>query len=126
MFIVSLPGVSQRLLEKSFCCREDVRLVGIAEGGLSALKAAKDLHPEVVVIDSNLPVEETAALVREIRAIDARPSTVVLVENSSQFARAWQAGPDIVMRGYELELRLDALLQELRAGSHGTQAGSPR
>jgi len=113
VFIVSLPGISQRMLENVFCSRDAVNLVGTAEGGLSALKEIKDLKPQVIVIDTNLPHTEAAELTHAIKASDFNPITLILVETSQQIEQANKIGPDYVLLSYDLSCRLNNVLKEI-------------
>ena len=61
-FIVSLPGLSQRMLEQTLSCHEGFDLVGTAGGGLSAIKMIEEIQPELIVINSNFPDKETLFL----------------------------------------------------------------
>ncbi len=57
--------------------RDDVELVGEAEDGQAAVEAASQLHPDVVVMDLNLPRLDGVEATRAIRA--HQPSTQVLI-----------------------------------------------
>ena len=61
--IVSLPGMFQHMLKETFTRRADVEVVGVANGGLSAIDLIKKQLPELVVIDSNIPRAEASELI---------------------------------------------------------------
>ena len=62
--LVSLPGLVQEATRAALMLLEDVTLVGIISGALSATALLPQLQPDLLVVDANLPEEEVEALLR--------------------------------------------------------------
>ncbi len=63
---------ARRLLEA-----EGYRVVGEAEDCASALEAARDLHPELALVDIYLPDGDGVELASRLTALDAPPEVVL-------------------------------------------------
>jgi DNA-binding NarL/FixJ family response regulator len=110
MLIVSLPGMMQRVLQETFTKRADVNLVGIACGGLSAIQMIWHHQPALIVINSNLPEDETRELIQWLKNEQPQILSVAIGETSQQIRRAAAAGADFTLRSYSLSDNLDRLL----------------
>ena len=77
----SFRATARLLLES-----EGYRVVGEAPDGLTAIAAARDLHPDVVLLDVNLPDLDGFAVAERLTAAN-RPPAVVLTSSrdSSDF-----------------------------------------
>jgi DNA-binding NarL/FixJ family response regulator len=98
----------------------DIETVGAAENGVEALRLARELRPDVVLMDLRMPEMEGAEATRQIRA--AAPEIEVLVlttyaDDDSLFP-ALQAGA----RGY---LTKDASAEEIEQAIRALAAGRP-
>lgn len=78
-----------------------MEVVGSVADGVEAVQAAARLHPDVVVMDINMPLLNGIEATRGIVALDPRPSVLILsMHGSSEHVyRALQAGA----RGYLLK-----------------------
>jgi chemotaxis response regulator CheB len=114
VLIVSLPGMMQNIIRETFIKRADVDLVGIACGGLSALKMIGRYLPDLIVINSNLPETEMSELIQLVKKDHPRIVSVVLGETSQQVNRAAFAGADFALRSYSLPVQLNRLIGSLR------------
>ena len=119
--IVSLPGMLQNELVQLMARKTDVNLIGVASGGLSALNLIMRHDPVIVVINSNLPEMEAAALIQAIKETHGQTYSLTLVETTQQLQRATLAGSDLVIRSYNLSSNLDQVLKELRDRSNGVK-----
>ena len=117
VLVVSLPGYLQNMLYETFNNRLDVDLVGVAGGGLSAVSTIKQKLPDLVVIDSSVPVSEATALILWMKEEYQRAWSLVLVETTQQSNKATGTGADIVLRSYSLGDHLDRVLEDLRSNS---------
>jgi DNA-binding NarL/FixJ family response regulator len=113
ILIVSLPGMMQSVLRETFSSREDVELVGIASGALSAVSLIPKQKPDLVVIDSNLPGDEKAQLVQWLKEDGQKSRSLILVETTQQSKQAARMGADIVLRSYSLPDSLDSVMQTM-------------
>jgi len=118
VLVVSLPGFMQNMLCETFNNRLDVDLVGVAGGGLSAVSTIQKQQPDLVVIDSSVPVSEAKALILWMKEEYQRAWSLVLVETTQQSNKATGTGADIVLRSYSLGDHLDRVLEDLRSNSH--------
>jgi DNA-binding NarL/FixJ family response regulator len=113
VLIVSLPGMMQNIIRESFVKRVDVDLVGIACGGLSAIKMIGRYLPDLIVINSNLPETETSELINWLKNEHPQILSVALGETSHQVNQAAFAGADYVLRSYSLPDQLNRLMGSL-------------
>jgi chemotaxis response regulator CheB len=105
----------QNVLKEIFIRRPEVDLIGIANGGLSAVTMIKHQSPDLVVIDSNIPVSEASQLIQITKDELEQVRTLVLVETTQQLKRATDLGADLTLRTYTLADKLDMLLSQLRS-----------
>ena len=117
VLVVSLPGFMQNMLCETFNNRLDVDLVGVADGGLSAVSTIQKQQPDLVVIDSSVPVSEATALILWMKEEYQRAWSLVLVETTQQSNKVTGIGADIVLRSYSLGDHLDRVLEDLRSNS---------
>ena len=117
VLVVSLPGYLQNMLYETFNNRLDVDLVGVADGGLSAVSTIQKQQPDLVVIDSSVPISEATALILWMKEEYQRAWSLVLVETTQQSNKATGTGADIVLRSYSLGDHLDRVLEDLRSNS---------
>lgn len=99
-------------------------LVHEAHDGALAVAVAKSRHPDVVLIDLELPVIDGYEVIKEIRRDPLLEATGIVAMSSSAFAPelklALQAGADILATRYSSEEELIATTeraQALRAGA---------
>jgi two-component system response regulator NreC len=76
-------------------------VVGEAEDGLDAIKSAKSLTPDVVIMDLSMPKMNGVAAIKEIKRVTPNTKIVVLTvhKNEEYILAAFQAGSD----GYVLK-----------------------
>lgn len=105
--------------------QSDMRVVGEASDGLEAIVMARNLHPDIVLMDVSMPgtdgIEATRALKQELP--DMRIIMLTVREESDLLFEAIKAGAD----GYLLKtIRAHQLVEMLRAAHRGDAAISPR
>lgn len=64
---------------------EGFEVVGEAENGVAALRAAKELHPEVVLLDVQLPDFDGFEVADRLRRLDPAP-IVILTSSRDEYA----------------------------------------
>ncbi len=114
VLIVVLPGMMETLLKRTLTNRSDVSMIGSASGGLSAVSMIKEELPDLVIIESNFPDNETTRLVAWIREKCQKTRTLVLVETTQQHNQASQAGADIILYSYALAEKLDQVIEKIK------------
>jgi DNA-binding NarL/FixJ family response regulator len=91
----------------------EVEVVGEAADGEEAIQQAEALHPDVVLMDLEMPVLDGWEAIRQIKERQLAPRVVVLSIHVDQESaqRAIQAGADaIVPKGVDFGTLLDAIL----------------
>ncbi len=110
----------KRLLETE----PDIRVVGEAADGLEVLNMVDDLHPDVVLMDINMPVADGIAATREIARKHPKTGVIVLTmhKEDGHAVRAIQAGA----RGYLLKnAKATELVSAIRAVERGASLVDP-
>ena len=113
--LASAPGIAEQSLRVTLESLPSVRVIGTAAGCLSALQMVYDMQPDLIVIDSNLPLEDVQELLRQLQREGLVTRSIVLAATSGQVRRALAAGADAA-------LRRDASIGQLSAvvaGFHG-------
>lgn len=114
VLVVSLPGLMQNMLCETLDNKIGVDVIGVASGGLSAVSMIQKHQPDLVVIDSNLPVTEAKALILWMREEFQHVLSIILVETTQQLKQASSIGADFSLRSYSFSENLDGLLERLR------------
>lgn len=96
----------RRLLESE----PGVVIVGEAADGVQAVSLARDLSPQIVILDLNLPDRQGLEVLRDLTALDSRPRTIILTVaiDKAHIAQAFQLGA----RGIVLKETASDLLME--------------
>jgi DNA-binding NarL/FixJ family response regulator len=91
-------GVVQRILEKQI----DLTIIGTVSRGVEAVQKAKELHPDLILLDINLPDINGLEATRQILTLDCPPKILILTSEPSPnlVVSAFQAGAS----GYVLKL----------------------
>jgi DNA-binding NarL/FixJ family response regulator len=105
-------------LEGLISYQEDFKVVGQAEDALGAVGLAQELHPDVVLMDIDLPGEDGVSATRRIKS--AVPGTTVVMltayDDTDRLLEALKAGA----QGYLLKnIRSAELLDQLRGLAAG-------
>ncbi len=118
--IASLPGIAEQSLRATFESLPSVQVVGTAAGCLSALQMVRDKQADLVVLDSNLPLEDVREFLRQLAQEGSETRALVLAATSGQVRQALAAGANAA-------LRRDASIRQLGAVVdgfyHAGQAG---
>lgn len=111
----------QHLLDEA----PDVEVVGCAANGAEALSLATELHPDVVLMDLQMPVMDGVEATRRIRA--GVPGTDVLVLTSFSDGERIIEALDAGAMGYLLkDAEPEVVLEGLRAVKRGDSPLHPR
>jgi len=105
--------------------QEDFEVIGEASDGLEGVKRAKQLNPDVVLMDLHMPgtsgLEALKILVEEMPNIEVLMLTVS--EDSQDLMQALQSGA----RGYLLKnIEIDFLVDSIRHAAKGESVMSPQ
>lgn len=116
--IASLPGISEQSLRATFESLPSVQVVGTASGCLSALQLVRDSQADLVVLDSNLPLEDVRELLRQLEQEGLETRTLVLAATYAHVRHLLAAGADAA-------LRRDSSIRQLGATVDGLQQANP-
>jgi DNA-binding NarL/FixJ family response regulator len=83
-------------IKASIDAESDLIVVGTAADGVQAVEVARREHPDVVVLDSNLPNGDSVEATREIAGDPARARVLILAEREDD---------DLLLRGVEAGAR---------------------
>lgn len=117
-------GIVRRGLRSILESEAGVTVVGEAADGHEALRLAKDLHPDIVILDVAMPLLNGIDVAARLQKMDRAPRTVILSMHSdeSYIIRALAAGA----RAYLLKDATDEdLLPAIRAVAAGRRYFSP-
>lgn len=119
VLIVSLPGILRRILMDTLE-QLPVSVIGVATGGLSAVEILKGHQPDLVILDANLPYQETFMLLKHIRAEYPSLRCLVLSETSRDRASLAEAGADFSLLSLDVPRELSRVIGEVQT-SPGSQ-----
>ena len=104
---------------------EDIELVGVARDGAEAVERARELEPDVVLMDLEMPRKDGIEATREI--LSERPDTAVLVLTSFSDRSRILGALDAGARGYLLkDVTSDEVAEGIRAAARGESPLDPR
>jgi DNA-binding NarL/FixJ family response regulator len=90
----------------------DILIVGEGCNGLEAIRLADALHPEVILMDLDMPVLDGYEAIRQIKASQpyCRIIALTIHDGSTERERAHQAGADdFITKGPSLARLLDSI-----------------
>ena len=116
--IASVPGIAEQSLRATLDALPLVRVVGTAAGCLSALRMVQQRQVDLVVIDSNLPLEDVHVFLRQLKQEGLNTRSLVLAATTAHVRAALAAGGDAA-------LRRDVSIRQLGAVLAGFQPATP-
>jgi DNA-binding NarL/FixJ family response regulator len=118
-------GVIREGLGRLIAAIDDIELIGTAADGAEAIERARELQPDVVVMDLDMPRVDGIEATR--RVLDERPETAVLVLTSFSDRPRILAALDAGARGYLLkDAASDDIAEGIRAAARGEAPLDPR
>ena len=124
VLIVDDHSMVRRGLKSLLSLHEDIIVVGEAEDAASALCAAMDLLPEIVLLDIRLPSESGLEVTRRLREVLPQAKIIALTahDNDEFVMQAMRGGA----RAYLLKSTSDeSLVDTIRAVHEGRRVLSP-
>ena len=105
-------------LKALFADESDIEVVGEAKNGVEAVKAALEIHPDVVIMDLQMPKKDGVEATRELS--EKLPSAAVAIlttyGTSDGIAHALQAGAKGAMLKTADDARLVSSIRKISAG----------
>lgn len=112
--IASAPGFAEQSLRATLESMPSLDVVGTAAGCLSALQMVRDRQADLVVLDSNLPIEDVREFLRQLEREGLATRSVVLAATSGHVRHALAAGADAALRRDASLRQLSAVLAEFQ------------
>lgn len=113
LMIVSLPGTWQRALQKSIAVHPFVEVVEVVSGSLSALQLAREAHPDLLMIDSSIPFDDTIALIQSLKQEIPEMQFIVVTDTTQQRRQVVRAGADYTLSSFDFDSQICAILNQL-------------
>jgi DNA-binding NarL/FixJ family response regulator len=117
--IASVPGVAEQSLRATLESLPSVQVVGTASGCLSALQMVRDSQADLVVLDSNLPLEDVREFLRQLELDGLETRSLVLASTYAHVRHLLAAGADAA-------LRRDSSTRKLTEAVDGLHQANPR
>ncbi|BAZ53160.1 response regulator receiver protein [Nostoc sp. NIES-4103] len=84
VLVVDDHELTRLTLQLAFSCQENIQVVGLATNGQEAIDMVKNCHPDVIVLDLQMPVMDGWSASSHIKAIS--PNTQILAYSSVEEA----------------------------------------
>ena len=110
------PAV-RRGLRMRFALEPDLEVVGEAGGVAEAISLAQVLHPDVVLMDVEMPGVSGIAAIATLRRVASHSTVVIftLYDDAAMRARAWEAGATAFVAKHQTEETLLAAIRRAAA-----------
>jgi two-component system, NarL family, response regulator LiaR len=121
VLIVEDDPMMQLGLEQALSSQPDIKVVGLAEDGFLAVKAAIELKPDLIVMDIGLPRQDGIAATQQIK--DALPNVRVVMLTSytaeTEVVAALSSGADAYcVKGANIDRLLTAIYTAREGGAY--------
>ncbi|MBD2387973.1 response regulator transcription factor [Cylindrospermum sp. FACHB-282] len=80
VLVVDDHELTRLTLKLAFSCQENIQVVGLASNGQEAIEMVKCCHPDVIILDLQMPVMDGWSASGHIKAIS--PNTQILAYSS--------------------------------------------
>jgi DNA-binding NarL/FixJ family response regulator len=84
VLVVDDHELTRLTLQLAFSCQENIQVVGSASNGQEAIEMVKRYHPDVIILDLQMPVLDGWSASGQIKAIS--PNTQILAYSSVEDA----------------------------------------
>jgi DNA-binding NarL/FixJ family response regulator len=113
--LVSMPGLVQQATRSTLASCPEADLIAVASGALSATKVLSQVQPDLLLIDANLPAEETEALLGWVKEHCQSVQCAVMTVTSQQRDQALTWGADLAIHRAGLADQLPPALRHVPA-----------
>ena len=94
--IVSAPGIMRDSLRALLASFPQIKIIGTADGCLTAHNMVKALSPDLVVVDANHPESEVVNLLQSLDASQCAPRSIIFANTPGQKEKLKKAGAGAV------------------------------
>jgi len=126
LIIVAHPGSWQLVLQKNIETHSFIKVVGTVSGSLSAIQLASQCQPDIVLIDSSIPVDEVVVLIQKLKAENPEVASIAIADTSQQRLRMAQSGADYTVSSVHYETQLREIFSQQEQRLSGGKPGSAR
>ena len=112
--IVSLPGTWQRVLQKNLASYPYVKVVESVNGSLSASQLTRQHQPDLILIDSSIPLDDVIALIRIVKLESPKTRSIVIADTTQQSRQIIEAGADYTLSSYHFEAQIREIFTQLK------------
>ena len=113
VIIATLPGTWQQLLMNNLDSDPRVNVIAVAHGSLTAVQLVKEHHPDMILIDSTIPIDDSVAMIQNIRLESPGLVSIVIGDTSFHRQRAIQAGADFALSTYKFPYQIHEILNNI-------------
>jgi DNA-binding NarL/FixJ family response regulator len=125
--IVDDSRTIQAMLDNAFSKRTDFRVVGFSSDAATAVDMIRNLMPDIVTIDLNMPYIDGATLLRMVADLETVCKIVVSdapLKNLALAASLGQAGAALCLGKTDLAADPDAFFTKVRTAARGIRKGA--
>jgi DNA-binding NarL/FixJ family response regulator len=122
--LVDDHDITRNLLASHIARIPRIEIVGHARDGDEGVRQAASLHPDLVLMDVQMPRMDGIAATRAIKRFPTPPRVVIVSASPSYFREARAAGADACCEKSHLRAQLLGLIQGLFPHEGGDQDGS--
>jgi two-component system, LytTR family, response regulator len=90
--IVDDEPIARKVLREDLASFDDVELIGEADNGASALKRISDDHPDLVLLDLQMPEMGGLEVIRRLRSAKHIPVIIIVTAYDQYALQAFEAG----------------------------------
>ena len=116
VIIASLPGTWQRILQSQFQPFPSVKVIGVANGSFTAVEMVNEHLPDIVCIDSSIPISDAIAVIGKIKHDHPEIITIVIGDTFPQRNQLRDAGVDYVFSSYKFADQIRDVIDQLVVG----------
>ena len=120
ILLVSLSEIWATSVQAVLAALPDCALMDTVKGGLTAYDVIRRAHPDLVIVDATIPLDEQVRLLMLLRDLEARPFSIVVMATNRDRAKINSARPDLVVFRADSWSRLIEAVHVARAAIHGT------
>ena len=113
VMIVSRPGSWQQILVFHVNTFPIMDVQDIVSGGLTAYETLLNSHPDVILIDSSISLEDAMALIVRAKSINRQSQIIAIVDTDQHRKRLGQCNADYIVSSYALESELNLALRDI-------------
>lgn len=114
MIITAFPGSWQQMIQRNLEMQQSVDVVGIAQGSLSALQLARKHNPDLLLIDSAFPSNDTIALIQSMKQENLETRSIVITNTTQQGRRFIRAGADYTLLTFDFDSQISEILNQMK------------